>query len=184
MKYLKYLLTAILTLSTTNARAGESVHAFEVRNITGETVPLSSFAGNVLVIVNTASKCGFTRQYAGLVELQEIYADKGVTVIGFPSGNFGGQELASDEEIAEFCDATFGVNFPLMTKTHVRGDDQHPLFTYLTSADNPDFTGGIRWNFEKFIVDQHGVLRRRFRSRTAPDAPAFREAIHQLLAKE
>ena len=181
MKIIIYVLSSILAVSTTHVMASTNTHDFAAETITGETVSLGAYAGNVLVIVNTASRCGFTRQYAGLVELQEAYAEKGVVVIGFPSGNFGGQELGSNEEIAAFCEANFGVNFPLMAKTNVRGRDQHPLFAYLTSAENPDFTGSVRWNFEKFIVDQTGVLRRRFRSRTGPDDPAFREAIDQLL---
>lgn len=156
--------------------------ALEVETITGEKKTLGDFGASVLVIVNTASKCGFTKQYAGLVRLQKDYKDKNVVVIGFPSGDFGGQELDSNEAIQQFCDTTFGVDFPLMAKTHVKGEKQHPLFAFLTTAENQDFKGKIRWNFEKFIVDPNGVLQRRFRSMTSPDSKKFREALDQVLS--
>jgi glutathione peroxidase len=181
----KRLMISLLTIASISQYSlGASMNTIDVETITGETRKLGDFGDAVLVIVNTASKCGFTKQYAGLVELQKDYKDKGVVVIGFPSGDFGGQELETNEAIAQFCDAKFGVDFPLMSKTHVKGEDQHPLFKILTTAENPDFTGDIRWNFEKFIVDQNGKLRRRFRSMTAPDSKKFREALDQVLSSK
>jgi glutathione peroxidase len=182
MKLAKYIFSSLLAASTTHAAAVADIYDIEVETITGKKQSLREFAGKVIVIVNTASRCGFTKQYAGLVALQKEYADKGVTVVGFPSGDFGGQELAENAAIAEFCEVNFGVDFPLMAKTSVKGDNQHPLFAYLTSAANPDFTGDIRWNFEKFIIDRNGVLQRRFRSRTTPDSKTFREALDQILS--
>lgn len=182
MKISKLLLSLIFAASTQLAW-GESMKNFEVETITGEKKALADYGDGVLVIVNTASKCGFTKQYKGLVKLQDDYQEKGVTVIGFPSGDFGGQELDTNEAIAQFCDTKFGVDFPLMTKTHVKGEKQHPLFKALTTAENPDFQGNIKWNFEKFIIDNNGVLRRKFRSTTAPDSKKFREALDQVLAE-
>ena len=181
MKNTVVVVFSLLTLLVSNSVAANSVHEFETKNITGEKISMEQYAGKVLIIVNTASRCGFARQLADLTQLQEDYADKGVVVIGFPSRNFGRQELEENEAIAAYCEENFGVDFQLMTRTDVRGRNQSPLFAYLTSADNPDFTGGIRWNFEKFIVDQEGVLQRRFRSRTSPSDDDFREAIDQLL---
>src|SRR5690606_33215205 len=135
----------------------------------------------VLLIVNTASKCGFTKQYADLVRLQKEYADKDVVVLGFPANNFRNQEPGSNAEIAEFCSATYGVDFPMFAKVSVAGEDQAPLFTYLTTAPNPDFTGKINWNFEKFLVDENGVLQRRFRSAVNPGSDDFRQALDEIL---
>jgi len=175
-------LSTILASAAAPLSAATNVLAFEAETITGTRQGMQDFAGQVLVIVNTASRCGFTRQYRPLVELQKQYAERGVTVIGFPSGDFGGQELATNAEIATFCESNFGVNFPLMAKTSVKGPNQDALFAYLTSAPNPDFTGNIRWNFEKFLIDRKGVLRRRFRSRTAPDSETFRQALDELVS--
>ncbi len=181
MKNTAVVTFALLALLVSHSVAANSVHEFETETITGENISMEQYAGKVLVIVNTASRCGFARQFADLIQLQKDYADKGVVVIGFPSRNFGRQELEEDEAIAAYCEENFGVDFQLMTLTDVRGSNQSPLFAHLTSADNPDFTGVIRWNFEKFIVDQEGVLQRRFRSGTSPRDAAFRQAIEKLL---
>jgi len=161
--------------------ADTNVHSFTLDSITGESVDLSQYKGKVILIVNTASRCGFTRQYAGLVELNEKYADNDFVILGFPANNFRNQEPGTDEEILEFCQNEFGVEFPMFSRISVAGDDQHPLFTYLTTADNESFTGGIRWNFEKFLIDQEGNLRHRFRSTTRPTGGAMIRAIDSLL---
>jgi glutathione peroxidase len=181
MNIFNFILSSMLVATASRAATPVNVHGFEVETITGEKISMQQFAGKVLVIVNTASRCGFTRQYAELVQLQKDFQDKGVVVIGFPSGNFGGQELGSNEEIAQFCEINFGVDFPLMAKSDVKGRNQHPLFAHLTSVENQDFSGDIRWNFEKFLVDRSGVMQRRFRSRTAPGSAEFRKALEQLL---
>lgn len=146
---------------------GDDVYQFTITTIDGKQVSLSQFEGKKLLLVNTASECGFTKQYAGLQELSEKYGDK-VVVIGFPANNFGGQEPGSNMEIQGFCEKNFGVTFMLAEKSSVKGDDISPLFAYLTSAKNPDFTGEIKWNFEKFLVDEHGKLIHRYRSKIEP----------------
>ncbi len=163
--------------------AQESVHEFTVSSISGDPVELSSYEGKVLLIVNTASKCGFTKQYKDLVALQKAYADQGVVVIGFPANNFGRQEPGSNQEIHQFCRDTYGVDFPMMEKVSVKGEDQHPLFRYLTQTDNPDFKGNVRWNFEKFVVGKDGKLLRRFRSMTNPNGDKMRKALDEALAQ-
>lgn len=145
----------------------DNVYQFTITSIDGKQVDLAQFEGKKLLLVNTASECGFTKQYAGLQELSEKYGDK-VVVIGFPANNFGGQEPGSNTEIQGFCEKNFGVTFLLAEKSSVKGGDISPLFAYLTSAENPDFTGDIKWNFEKFLIDEHGNLIHRFRSKTEP----------------
>lgn len=183
-EFIMKLHTALLALFVSShvyAAGEKSLHEFTVNNIHGEPVDLSTYKGKVVLIVNTASRCGFTRQYADLVSLQEAYADKGFVVLGFPANNFGNQEPGSDAEILEFCESNYDVNFPMFSKISVRGDDQHPLFQWLTNAENESFTGNIRWNFEKFLVDQDGNLVQRFRSMTNPNSPNIRNAIGDLL---
>lgn len=182
---MKLLMISILSIlfSAPLLAAETSVHAFTVTSIQGEEIDLSKYKGKVLLIVNTASKCGFTKQYADLVELQKNYADKDFVLVGFPANNFGKQEPGSNQEIAEFCSIRFGVEFPMFSKVSVKGADQHPLFHYLTTAENEDFKGDIRWNFEKFLVDADGVLHRRFRSQTKPTSESVTDAIDALLSQ-
>lgn len=146
---------------------GKDVHDFKIKTIDGQTVDLAQFEGKKMLLVNTASECGFTKQYEGLQELSEKYGNE-VVVIGFPANNFGGQEPGSHEEIQEFCEKNFGVTFLLAEKTSVKGDDISELFQYLTTVDNASFTGDINWNFEKFLVDENGKLTHRFRSKIEP----------------
>ena len=144
-----------------------SIYTFKVQNIDGKTLDLKQYKGKKVLIVNTASKCGYTKQYADLQKLADTYKDK-LVVIGFPANNFGGQEPGENLNIKEFCKQTFGVTFPLAEKSSVKGDDISPLFKHLTTAANPDFTGDIKWNFEKFLIDEDGNLMRRFRSAVTP----------------
>lgn len=182
MKRITSLLLAVLTLGFSDSiNMADSVYQFEEKSISGEVIPLSSYEGKVLLIVNTASECGYTPQYKGLQELYEEYQDEGLVILGFPANNFGGQEPGSDEEIAEFCELNYGVSFPLFTKVSVAGEDIHPLFDYLTAEQNPDFTGDIGWNFEKFLVDREGNLTRRFRSKVTPDSNELVSAVKELL---
>ncbi len=147
--------------------------------ITGEATTLESFGDRVILIVNTASECGFTTQYEGLEDIYEKYKDRGLTVIGFPADNYGGQEPGSNEEIAQFCKKNYGVTFPMMSKISVNGDDKHPLFAYLT--ENSPLPGKIKWNFGKFLLDRNGTLVARFSSDTEPNSPEVVSAIEKLL---
>lgn len=174
------IIFSMMTLATAD-RSADSVYDFSTTSIDGEETSLNQYRGKVLLIVNTASECGFTPQYEGLQTLYEEYKDKGLVVLGFPANNFGGQEPGTDEEIKQFCKVNYDVTFPLFSKVSVKGDDQHPLFTYLTSASNPDFTGKIKWNFEKFLIDKEGKVTRRFRSDTTPESNQILKAIESTL---
>lgn len=147
--------------------AAASAHDFSFTSIEGEKVEMSQFKGKKILIVNTASKCGFTKQYKDLQALQDRYKDQ-LVIIGFPANNFGNQEPGSNEDIQAFCEKNYGVNFLLSEKVDVKGDNMAPLFKYLTSQNNPDFTGDIKWNFEKFLIDENGKLLHRYRSAVNP----------------
>lgn len=151
-----------------------------VANASGEPMPLNDYAGKVMLIVNVASKCGFTPQYAGLEALNKKYAAQGLQILGFPCNQFGGQEPGTQAEIAEFCSMNYGVTFPVLEKVDVKGDYQSSLFKKLVAA-----TGGgdVKWNFEKHLVARDGTVIKRFSSRTAPDSPELVGAIEQELAK-
>ncbi len=150
----------------------------------GTDASLDDYAGQAVLVVNVASKCGFTRQYAGLEALYERYRDRGFTILGFPCNQFGGQEPGSAEEIAEFCQANFGVTFPLLAKTDVNGPDRHPLFARLTeTADRKGEGDEVRWNFEKFLMAPDGQVVGRFRTKVEPDDPALVDAIEAVLPR-
>ncbi len=176
MKTILVILTLMLSM-VVHSDSTEDIYTYSLNLINGENISLEDFKGEVLLIVNTASECGFTHQYEGLQKIYEEYSDKGFTVLGFPANNFGGQEPGTDEEIAQFCEMNFGVSFPLFSRISVRGDDQHPLFNLLTNLENPDFTGAISWNFEKFLIDRNGNLVRRFKTNVPPEGEEVREAI-------
>lgn len=145
------------------------IYDFEAINIKGQPVPLSDFKGKVLLIVNTASKCGFTPQYKGLEKLYQNFKDKGLEILGFPCNQFGAQEKGSDSEISQFCELNYGVSFPMFSKIEVNGDQAHPLYKYLKKqAPGLMGTEGIKWNFTKFLVDQNGTVVKRFGSATKP----------------
>ena len=148
-----------------------SVYDFEASGLDGRVRPLSDFCGQALLIVNTASKCGFTPQYAGLEALQQDYADRGFSVLGFPCNQFGGQEPGQAEEIQSFCQANYGVSFPMFAKVDVNGPDAHPLYAYLT-RERPGLLGSrrIKWNFTKFLIDREGRPVRRYGSSKPPEA--------------
>ncbi len=147
-----------------------SVYDFTVTLNNGETLPLASLKGKVLVIFNTASRCGFTPQYEGLEKLWLQYKDKDVVLIGFPCNQFGSQEPGTDADIAQFCDLNYNVTFPMSVKVDVNGDNAAPLFNYLKDeARGVLGTKGIKWNFTKFVVDKNGVVRHRFAPTTKPE---------------
>ncbi len=147
--------------------AQESIHEFSAPALAGGEINFAEFKGKKILIVNTASECGFTPQYAQLQELWEAYGEK-LVVIGFPANNFGSQEPGSNAEIKTFCQKNYGVSFPMAAKVSVKGKDQDALFTWLNAQENPDFTGDIRWNFEKYLLDENGKLIHRFRSSVSP----------------
>ncbi|MFW6157545.1 MAG: glutathione peroxidase [Balneolaceae bacterium] len=158
-----------------------SIYDFEVNDIDGNAVSMSDFKGKTILIVNTASECGFTPQYEGLQSLYEQHKDDGLVVLGFPANNFGGQEPGTEEEIKEFCSVNYDVTFPMFSKVSVKGEDIHPFFDFLTTQKNPDFTGEIKWNFEKFLIDKNGILVRRFRSDVKPESDEILNAIQSSL---
>ena len=160
----------------------KSIHEIELPLLTGEPGKLADYEGKVVLAVNVASKCGFTPQYAGLQRLYETYADRGFTVLGFPSNQFLGQEPGTAKQIEEFCSLNYGVTFPLYSKLDVKGPKQHPLYAILTeSEDDGGKAGDVKWNFEKFLVGKDGHVVRRFRTRTVPEDPKLVSAIEGLL---
>lgn len=147
-----------------------TIHEFSTRTLDGKPLALADYAGKVLLIVNTASNCGFTPQYAGLEALQRKYAARGLVVLAFPCNQFGAQEPGSEAEIGAFCEKNYGVTFPVSEKVDVNGESAHPLFKYLTKAA-PGLLGttAIKWNFTKFLVDRDGVVVERFAPTTKPE---------------
>ena len=171
--------------STTEKSPMKTIHDFTLPNIDGQPVSLGAFKGQVLLLVNVASRCGFTPQYAGLEKLHRQYQARGFTVVGFPANNFLGQEPGTDAEIKTFCTTKYNVTFPMFAKLSVKGDDQHPLYRFLTSKEtDPEFAGAITWNFNKFLVDRQGRIVARFGSRTAPDDKALVAAVEKALKAE
>ena len=140
-----------------------NIYGFEAKSINGKDIPLSQFKGQVMLIVNTASKCGFTPQFGGLEELHKTYASKGLVVLGFPCNQFGSQDPGADAEIAEFCQVNYGVSFPMMGKVDVNGPTAHPLYSWLC-AEAPGLLGSkaIKWNFTKFLVGKDGKVIKRY----------------------
>jgi len=160
-----------------------SIHAFTVNDIDGSPVKLEKYRGQVVMIVNVASKCGFTPQYEGLQKLYTDYKESGLVVLGFPANNFMKQEPGSDAEIKEFCSLNFGVTFPMFSKISVKGEDIHPLYAWLTSKQsNPEFAGDIAWNFNKFLIGRDGKVIARFGSRTKPEDAELVDAVKKALA--
>jgi glutathione peroxidase len=159
-----------------------SIHDIPLNTLAGESGSLGDLAGSALLIVNVASKCGLTPQYAGLERLHEQYSDRGFTVLGFPCNQFAGQEPGSSDEIATFCSTTYGVTFPMFEKIEVNGPGRHAVYDELTATSDADGEAGdIQWNFEKFLVDPKGTVVGRFRPRTDPEDPALIGAIEAQL---
>jgi glutathione peroxidase len=154
-----------------------SLHDFSVTKIDGQPQPLSAYRGQVALVVNTASACGFTPQYAGLEELWRAYRDKGFVVLGFPSNDFGAQEPGAEAEIQTFCSRNYGVTFPLFSKVQTKGTGQAPLYTFLAAK-----TGAPQWNFHKYLVGKDGEVVAAFASGVTPDDPKLRAAIDKALA--
>jgi glutathione peroxidase len=160
-----------------------SLYDIPVHALDGSPADLHDYEGKAVLVVNVASKCGLTPQYTGLEELQEKYADRGFSVLGFPCNQFLGQEPGTPEEIASFCSTTYGVTFPLFEKIDVNGENQHPLYAQLNQTpDSGDgYTGDIRWNFEKFLLSPSGDIVGRFNPTVVPEAPELVDAIEASL---
>ena len=163
----------------------KSVLDFTMKDIDGKDVKLNKYKGDVLLIVNTASKCGYTPQYEGLQAIYDQYKSRGFYVLGFPANNFGGQEPGTESEIKEFCESKYKVKFPMFAKISVKGADQDELYKFLTSKEtNPNFAGEITWNFNKFLVDRRGNVVARFSSKDTPKSDAVKQAIEKYLTEK
>jgi glutathione peroxidase len=159
-----------------------AIYDVPVRSLHGDPASLGDYEGKALLIVNVASQCGLTPQYTGLQQLHEQYGARGFEVLGFPCNQFGGQEPGSADEIAQFCETSYGVTFPMFEKLEVNGDGRHPLYEQLTATEDAEGKAGdIQWNFEKFLVSPAGDVVARFRPLVAPDDPALVTAIEEQL---
>lgn len=156
----------------------QSFYDLEAKTISEQNVSLSQYKSKAVLVVNVASKCGFTGQYSGLETLYNDYKDKGLTILGFPSNDFGAQEPGSNDEIATFCQRNYGVSFPMMAKIPVKGENKHPVYSFLTSGEKP---GEVGWNFEKFLIDADGKVVERYKSRVSPDSKDLRADIDSLV---
>jgi len=175
------MLFGALSLSP-SVSAASTIHDFTLPSIDGQPAPLAQFKGRVVLIVNVASRCGFTPQYAGLEALYEKYKDRGFVVLGFPANNFLWQEPGTNAEIKAFCSAKYGVTFPMFAKVPVRGSDKTPLYRFLTDKKMHPSTGGeIRWNFTKFLADRNGKVIARFGPSVKPDSAEVTSAIESAL---
>jgi glutathione peroxidase len=174
----------LLLLPALALAASKSVYDFTLNSIDGQPSPLSSFKGKVVMLVNVASKCGYTPQYSALESTYEKYKDRGLVIVGIPANNFGAQEPGTNEEIKTFCSRKYNVTFPMMAKVSVKGSDQTPLYQFLTDKTlNPTTGGEIKWNFTKFIFDRDGNAIARFEPEVTPDSPQVTAAIEKALGK-
>jgi glutathione peroxidase len=175
------LFCALLLAQVAVAEKMKSIQEIPLNDLSGNKTSLKAYSGKVVLLVNVASKCGFTPQYKGLEAAYEKFKDKGLVVIGVPCNDFGAQEPGSAEEIKSFCSAKYNVTFPLMEKIHVKGPEQHPLYTALTGKDSK-FPGDVKWNFGKFLISREGKVLHRFDSKVAPESTELTQAIEAALA--
>ncbi len=180
-----YFLAGALVLMTAAASyAASSIYDFTLPLLDGKPAPLADYKGKVVLVVNVASRCGFTPQYSALESIYEKYKDQGFAILGFPANNFANQEPGTNAEIGEFCRTKYSVTFPVYGKVSVKGDDQTPLYTYLTKEASPAVAGDIKWNFTKFLVDRHGRVIERFEPAITPDSPEVIAAIEKALKQQ
>jgi glutathione peroxidase len=175
------LAVVVVAFARTAAAESPSPLTGQMKKIDGSSVDLSQYKGKTVLIVNVASKCGYTSQYKGLQSLYDKYKDQGLVILGFPANEFGGQEPGSDAEIAKFCSTKYGVTFDMFSKIEVKGPKMSPLYKTLTESSAPP--GDVKWNFEKFLVGRDGKVAGRFASGVSPEDPAFVKAIEASLAK-
>jgi len=181
MKRSTFLLTLPLLLTTLQSASAGDLLQIPVKDIAGKDTNLAALAGKAVLVVNVASKCGYTRQYAGLESLYKSYKDKGLVVVGFPSNDFGAQEPGTEAEILQFCTSKYSVTFPLYSKVTVKGDSAHPLFAALTGPAG-GAPGPVKWNFNKFLLGKDGTLLQRFDSKVEPESEELKAAIDKALA--
>ena len=175
------LVALAVLLVAASVYAASSVYDFTLDSIDGKPAPLAAYKGKVLLLVNVASRCGFTPQYSALEGIYEKYKDQGFVILGFPANNFGGQEPGTNAEIKTFCSSKYNVTFPMYSKISVKGDNQAPLYHFLTTDANPTLAGDIKWNFTKFLVDRDGKVVQRFEPATKPDSAEVTGAIEKAL---
>src|SRR5277367_1035911 len=180
--FLTYSLVGVtILMAAAAAFAASSIYDFTLTSLDGQPGPLASYKGKVVLVVNVASRCGYTPQYTALEAIYEKYKDQGFVILGFPANNFGQQEPGTNEEIKTFCSRKYSVTFPLYSKISVTGEDEAPLYQYLTKDADPSHTGDIKWNFTKFLVDRNGNVVERFEPKVTPDSPEVTSAIEKLL---
>jgi len=184
-KYLiLFLLIAVILGFGGVKMESKTIYDFKIKDIEGKLVNLKDFSGKVVLIVNVASKCGFTPQYEGLEKLYLKYKDKGLVILGFPANNFMGQEPGTEADIKTFCSLTYGVTFPMFSKISVKGGDKHPLYQYLTDKkQNPNFGGEIKWNFNKFLIGKKGVILNRYDSKITPEDEGLVKDVEKALSE-
>ncbi len=181
--YVRHLisLVGVIVLGAMPLLADSGVYNFTLSSIDGNPTPLSTYKGKVVLLVNVASRCGYTPQYSALESLYEKYKDQGLVILGFPANNFGAQEPGTNAEIKNFCSTKYNVSFPMFSKVSVKGDDTTPLYQFLTQKANPAVAGEIKWNFTKFLVDRSGRVVARFEPAVTPDSPEVVAAVEKLL---
>ena len=177
----RHLLVGLLLMSVASGSSTSPIYDFTLPSIDGKPLPLANFMGKVVLLVNVASRCGYTPQYSALEAVYEKYKDRGFVILGFPANNFGAQEPGTNEEIKTFCSRNYSVSFPMYAKVSVKGDDQTPLYQYLTGKTGPKLEGDIKWNFTKFLVDRNGRVEQRFEPAVTPDSSEVVSAIEKLL---
>jgi glutathione peroxidase len=178
------LIFCLLFFAAAAMAADKSVFDFTLNTIDGQPAPLASYKGKVVMLVNVASKCGFTPQYTALESVYEKYKDQGLVIVGIPANNFGSQEPGTNQEIKTFCSSKYHVTFPMMAKVSVKGDDKTPLYTFLTDTSaNPQTGGDIKWNFTKFLIGPDGHVITRFEPNVTPDSPEVTAAIEKALTQ-
>src|ERR1700751_5523530 len=176
-----YFLLALTLTIAGSLFATSSIYDFTLPSIDGKPIPLASFKGKVVLMVNVASQCGYTPQYNALEAIYEKYKDRGFVIVGFPANNFGAQEPGTNEEIKTFCSRKYNVTFPMYAKISVKGADQAPLYAYLTKETGKGIAGEIQWNFTKFLVDRNGNVVQRFEPAVTPDSTEVTTAIEKQL---
>jgi glutathione peroxidase len=176
-----YLVFGVLLIMATSLFAASGIYGFTLNSIDGKPAPLADYKGKVVLLVNVASQCGYTPQYSALESIYEKYKDQGFVILGFPANNFGAQEPGTNEEIKTFCTRKYSVTFPMYSKISVKGDDQAPLYAYLTKQTGPGISGEIKWNFTKFLVDRDGKVIQRFEPAVTPDSQEVTGAIEKQL---